>query len=135
MKKVYLLFMFLVGFLFVPLAGVYAAGIVAEEVFDQKGIEVYFYSVAALAGLVITATEFLKRMFNSSGGWTEFLSWFVGVALAFVGWFFKIGIFEDISVYWVVGYGFAAGLIANNIFDSNFIESVINAFKGIKKKD
>lgn len=56
MKKFVLMLSFLFGFLIIPVAVTFAASVIGEEVFNEDGIEFYFYSLAALAGAVLTVT-------------------------------------------------------------------------------
>lgn len=134
MKKLFLTFCYVVGFILIPSLYVVAAGFAAEQVFGVESIEDYFISLAALSGAVLPVTEFIKRLFKASGGWVKFLSWIVAVALAFVGWWLNMGMLEGLSVLWVVIYGFAAGLVANSVFDIGIIQTILSALKGIVKK-
>lgn len=129
MKKLVLFTMFLIGFLFIPVAVTLAASFIGEQVFDKEGIEQYFYSLGALAGLVLPVTQFVKNIFKSSGNWTRFISWVVAVGLSFFGWWLDLGILSGLSVVWVIIYGVAAGLIANSVFEAFYVEMILKLFK------
>lgn len=132
MKKFYLVVSFIIGFLFIPVAVTFGASIIGQQLFDQEGIELYFYSLGALAGIVLPVTEFIKRLIKSSGNWTRILSWLVAIGLSFFGWWLNLGMLEGLSVVWVVIYGIAAGLIANSVFDAVFVEMILKLFKNKK---
>lgn len=129
MKKLFMMFCFVVGFLLIPTIVVVAAGVVGEQVFGVENIESYFVSLAALAAAVIPVTQFVKKLFKSEGGVTKFLSWIVAIGLAFVGWWLDLGILTDLKVLWVVIYGIAAGLISNSIIDLEFVQGILSALK------
>ena len=134
MKKVFLMLCFIIGFLVIPVTVIFAASQVGEKVFGVDGIEGYFISLAALAAVVVPATEFIKRILKSSGGWTKFLSWIVSIGLAFAGWYFDFGVLADLDILFVVIYGVAAGLVANAVFDIEMVKGILKALKG-KTKD
>ena len=125
MKRFVLMLSFIVGFLVIPVAVTFAASIVGEQVFNQDGIEVYFYSLAALAGAVLPVTQFIKKLLNSSGNWTRYISWVVAIGLAFLGWWLNLGMLEGLKVVWVVVYGIAAGLVSNSVVDAVFVEMIL----------
>ena len=129
MRKIAIMISFVIGFMFIPIVLIFAASVVGELVFDKEGIEVYFYSLGAIAGLVIPITQFLKNLINSSGNWTRFISWFVAFALSFFGWLFGLGMLAGLSWVWVLIYGIAAGLISNSIFDAVYVEMILKLFK------
>jgi len=89
----------------------------------------YFVSLSALATAVITITQWLKGIINSTGVITKLVSWLISITLAFIGWWFNLGIFDSITWYWVIIYAVGAGLIANSIFDLSVVTALINLFK------
>lgn len=129
MKKLFLVMCFIVGFLLVPSAIVFAASVAGESV-GVENVDTFFVSLAAMSAAVIPVTEFIKRLLKSSGGWTKFLSWIAATAISFVGWWLNLGILEGLSVIWVFIYGIAAGLVANSVFDIGIVEAIIRVFKG-----
>lgn len=129
MKKFLLTFIFLIGFLIVPVSVIFAASVVGEEVLGIDNIEAYFASLAALSAIVLPVTQFFKNIFKSSGNWTKYLSWVVSIGLAFVGWWLNLGMFEGIKIVWVVVYGIAAGLVSNSVFDIGILQAILSLFK------
>ena len=98
----------------------------AAEVFDPSA---FFVSLSALVSAVIVVTQWFKARVKSVGFWTKFLSWAVSAALSLFGWLLHLGIFEGVAWYWMLGYAFAAGLVANSIFDLGVVTAILNLFK------
>lgn len=90
---------------------------------------VYFVSLASLVGAVTAITQWLKKYVKTQGIQTKLLSWFVSVALCFVGWIFHLGILAGVEWYWILMYGLSAGLVANSIADLNIVTGLLNLFK------
>lgn len=88
-----------------------------DVVIDGFNPEVYFVTLAALVGAVLTVTQFVKNIFQSEAGWTVIISWFIALVLAIAGWALKLGIFVDIQFHFALLYGVITGMIANKIFD------------------
>jgi hypothetical protein len=129
MKNLFLVVCFIIGFLLIPVTGLAAVSIVAEKVFDTVGVELYFISLAALAGAVLPVTELIKRLIGSSGNWTRYLSWIVAVLISLIGGWLNLGILQDLSLLWLLIYGVAAGLIANGVFNIETVRAILSAFK------
>ena len=98
----------------------------ATEVFDPSA---FFVSLSALVAGVTIVTQWLKLRVKSVGFWTKFLSWAVSAGLSLAGWILHLGIFEGVAWYWMLGYAFAAGLVANSIFDLGVVTAILNLFK------
>lgn len=118
-------------FLMFPVVAFCGNGILTEP----SGVEVYFVSVAALAAVVLPLTNWLKNLFNLVGSWTVVLSWVVSVGLSFIGWWLNLGMFEGITIVWVLIYGVAVGMVSNSLFDIGIINAILSVLKGrIKNK-
>lgn len=126
MKRIVLLLSMCFLFLMLPVVAFCGNGNVLTE---ASGVEAYFVSLAALAAVVVPVTQFVKRIINTSGSWTVVLSWVVSVGLAFIGWWFKLGMFEGLSVLWVFIYGLAAGMVSNGVFDIGVVKMILSLFK------
>ncbi|MGD2113403.1 MAG: hypothetical protein PVG07_00010 [Acidobacteriota bacterium] len=100
---------------------------------EPSGLEVYFVSIAALAAIVLPVTNFIKNLIGSSGGWTVVLSWIVSIGLSFIGWWLKLGMFEGITIVWVLIYGVAVGMVANSLFDIGIVNAILSLFKQNKE--
>jgi len=95
-------------------------------------LDQYFITIGALAGAVVTVTEFFKGItfIGSSPSWVkQVISWIVAIAGAFVGNYFDLGVFADLNTTYTIIYGFAVGLIANGIFDFALVQAFLNLFK------
>ena len=104
-------------------------------------LDQYFISIAALAGAVIAVTEFLKRGYEkltkrsstSLAKWLkQITTWAVSIGLVFLGSYFELGIFADLSTTYIIIYGVGTGLVANGIFDFVLVQLLVDLFK--KKK-
>ncbi len=90
---------------------------------------VFFVSLGALVGAVMTVTQFLKKQLPVSGFTTKFLSWIIALLLSGIGWYFQWGIFVGAEWYWIFAYALAAGLVGNSIFDIHIIKGIIKIFR------
>lgn len=124
MKKLFLMTCFIIGFLFIPAAVIFAASVDGGETIGIDGVGSYFISLAALAGAVLSVTEFIKRIIHTSGSVAVILSWIVSLLIALIGWWLNLGIFENMTIVWVPIYGIAAGVVSNSLFDIG----IVNAF-------
>jgi len=94
-----------------------------------------FASLAALSGLVIIITQFVRKDLKISGNFAQYLSWLVSVILAFVGFALKLGIFEGLIWWQTALYGVGAGLISNGIFDIQTVKALLNLVIKIQGKE
>ncbi len=107
---------------------------------EAINIESYFYSLSAVAGLVVIIFQFindklLKYPLNAT--WTQVSTWILAVALAFLAGWRDWGIFAELNAWWTLAYGVAAGLIANGLFELSVVQSILEFIKLLtnKKKD
>ena len=116
------------------LVSLFAIGKESSEVITTFNPEVYFYTLATFAGIIIPVTSFLNKEFRISIPWVkQLLSWIVSLVLGLIAVFFDWGIFVGAEWYIAIVYCLAAGLIANGIFDIVIIRSVLKAF-GLEPK-
>lgn len=112
-------------FLAIILAGIYTYAQGAVEAISLP-FENYFISISAIVVLVVPITEWLKKLLKATGFGAQVISWLVSIALCFVGWAFKLGMFETINTWWVVLlYGLGTGLAANGVFDIELIQTIL----------
>lgn len=83
-----------------------------------------FVSVTALSGAVLPITGWLKGHLLKKTD-PQQLAWGVSVALAFVGYLLKLGLFAETGPVWTALYGLAAGLVANGMADHGLIKFVL----------
>ena len=100
----------------------------------KMGFETFSALIALVAFVVPFVIEGLKRWFpNASSLVKQIVSWIPGVILALAGYFLNFGFLADVSLWVALLYGLGAGLIANGIFDTGVITSILG-FLGIKEK-
>ena len=98
--------LFLVLF-FIPVM-VFAQGELVVPGFDFGP---YFASLAAMVPLVVLITARLKNVLKIEGIWIQIVSWILSITLCFIGYLLHIGLFADITQWWLVLiYGFCVGL-------------------------
>lgn len=126
MKKVKVLFlMLLVGVLFVPMAIAQESGATIDP-----NIPGYFVNLVGISALVTLLFGFLKKWLKLTGILAQVLSWVLAVAVCYVGWLFKWGIFETVTQWFIPAiYGIAVGLVSNGIFDIEFVKAILRLFK------
>jgi hypothetical protein len=100
-------------------------------------MEQYFISLAALVPLIVLATDFIIRWLKIVTPTTkQIISWVISVLLCLFAAWIDIGIFAGISFPKTVIYGFAAGLVANGVFDVNLVQTFLDfVFKFLPKKE
>jgi len=89
----------------------------------------YFQSLPLIAALIITVSEYLTRFTKVYGLWAQIQSWAISIAIALLGYFLQLGIFEGINLLWTFIYGISAGLIANGLFDFELIKAFLELIK------
>lgn len=90
----------------------------------------YFATLAALAGLVVVVTGWLKTNLLKWDGWkAQALSWVLSIGLAFVGQWKGLGLFAETDVLWTVLNGLGVGLVANGIYSADLVQSILAFIK------
>lgn len=139
MKKLFFIFCAIAAFILTPLALLAQVdstdiGSVVSTIVST-GFSNYFLSLAALVPLVVLIAAFVNTRLKLSGFLKQFVAWLISILLCFVGWYFKLGMFDGI-VWWIVLiYGFAVGLAANGFFDISLIQAILKALKLEKKNE
>ncbi|MDP2236999.1 MAG: hypothetical protein Q8J88_11245 [Bacteroidales bacterium] len=83
---------------------------------NPKSMEI-FASMSALIAGVVAITALLKTFLGTTGIFTEIVSWIIGPLIAFIGFFFKLGIFIAMPWYMALFYGILAAFSANKGWD------------------
>ena len=91
----------------------------------------YFISIPALAALVLLLTPVFKKLSFLASVNSQYISWGIAVLLSIAGWMLNVGIFYNVEWMYIFIYGLASGLIANGLYDWQFIKSVL-VFFGLK---
>ncbi len=116
-------------------------GLAFLPVFAQDGeldpdLQSYFLTLAAMVPLVTLVMGWVKKILKVTGTVAQLVSWAVSIALCYVGWVLKLGMFADVVLWYVpLVWGAAIGLAANGFFKIEFIQMVLRLFKLEPKKD
>lgn len=107
-----------------------------ESIIPGLDLTSYFVSLAALVPLVILLSGWLNKVIKAKGFGIQFITWLISIALVYIGWAFKLGLFAEITQWYIILiYGIATGLVANGIFDIKLIQMFLNYIKLIPHKD
>lgn len=119
MKKTFAMFMLLL----LPLL---AFGQVPEPPGDFVGLWEWFKAGLATwpgaLAVILLLTEKIKRMLNLKGGAAVVLSWGLAVPLSFIGYYFNIGIFDNVAWYIGLIYAVSFSISANLAYLMPFIK-------------
>ena len=96
-----------------------------------------FGTFSALIALVSFFIPFVVEIFksflpNAPSFAKQIISWLIGIILGFFGWKLQIGFLSDMSWWLALIYGLGAGLIANGVFDTGLVTTILGMF-GIRK--
>ncbi len=100
------------------------------------GIEAYFIDITSLAGLVIVVSGFLNgKILGFDGLAASVTSWAVAIVLAWSGHLLGIGFMGAVEgAASVTLYGAGVALVANKIFEVEWVKTALEAFKLKTKK-
>lgn len=102
------------------------------QTINGVSVDQYFVNIGALASAVVIVTEFFKKInfIAIAPSWVkQILSWAVAIAGSFIGSYFNLGVFANLTTTYIIIYGLAVGLIANGIFDFALVQALLNKFK------
>lgn len=97
----------------------------------------YFGSLAALVPLVVLITGWINKATDHFlTKWMKIgLSWVISFILVFIAWKVKIGMFAEVSSWYIILlYGICTGLVANGFFSIGLIQTILGYFKLAKPK-
>jgi len=122
MKKA---FFFLTALLIMPIA------LMAQDTGTiDPNIPEYFTTLLGISTLVTLLVGFVKKWLKLTGFWAQLVAWLMGIAVAYIGWIFKWGIFSEVILWYVpLIYGVAVGLVSNGIFNIEVVKSILRLFK------
>lgn len=89
----------------------------------------YFVSVPMLLIVIPIVTEWIKVKLNLIGRPVQYLSWSIGLILSFIGYFFKLGMFAEMTVWETILTGLEVALITNGIADLGVVTWFFDLFK------
>lgn len=104
---------------------------------SQFDIQDYFITFSSFVLILPIVVEFIKKLLpgNVSSLAIQIISWTIGIALAMLAWFLKLGFFADIMQWWqALAVGFGASLVSNGIFDTGIITWLLSLI-GVKARD
>lgn len=91
---------------------------------------VYFGSLVMMASAVTLITGWINTHVAGLTGWkAQLLSWGVSVALAFIGSWKGLGLFQEADVLNTIINGVGVGLVANGIFSAEFVQQILTFLK------
>lgn len=133
-KKMVLMFMLILGTGLALFAQGAEGTDLAVPTFDIMGI---FATFGALVAAIPLLVEMLRKLLTQTGGKLtqteklilQIVSWVVGVALAFFGWYFNLGFLSGLTWYYVLMYGVGASLAANGVADTKLIKALFALFQ------
>ena len=94
-----------------------------------------FTTFAALVAVIPVVVEFVKKLIPAithRSIVTQIVSWIVGIAVTFGGWYFQLGFLAGLTWQTALMYGIGASLSANGIADIGIVQWLIGVFS--KKK-
>lgn len=106
---------------------IFAASAVQEDAFD---FTVYFTSFSAYVLAILPLTGWIKKALGWEDQKAKILSWVVGIALPFVAWYFKLGVFADYTEIWHVAVtGVLGAFAANGVFKTVIAQAILKLIK------
>lgn len=90
-----------------------------------------FVDLTALAAGIVALTALIKNLLNTTGVFTDIISWALGPVLGLVGWYFNLGMFADLLWYMALLYGLLAAFYANKGWD---LLSIVRGKKDVNYK-
>ena len=98
-------------------------------------LSAYFANLAALVPLIVLVTGFVTNQFKLKGNAAQVVSWVAGPVLAFIGFFFGLGMFAAIGPVWTGVYGVSAALLANGLVSNDTVAFMLELLKLKVPKD
>jgi len=93
----------------------------------------WFATLAGVAAVTVFLAGFMNTLFKISKKiWKQVVAWVISILIVLAGNLFSIGFVADFPILTTIVYGFAAGLVANGLFDINAVQAIL-AFLNMKK--
>ena len=125
-KRFYFLFGLLLLLFSMPVFAQVTTGI---GLIIPESILLFFGGIGAMVPLIISLTSYINKLINLQGFFKQALSWVIAALIGIVGWWLKLGIFNDVNLWLALLYSLCAGLVSNGIFDLPFIKSFLSFLK------
>jgi len=111
----------IIGFLFTALAGWLGFEAAPDMTVNFTVVVAVVYALTNLSKKYLSREVF------------QVVSWLIGIVFAVLAWLVGYGIFAE-NIYLALITGFGASLVANGVYDSKWVETVINFVKTLFKK-
>ncbi len=89
----------------------------AQDGFNFLEIGNSFADISTMIPLVLFLSSGLNNLLSLKKFGKQLVSWLIAIALAYIAWFLKLGMFEGQTWYMAGITGVAVALVANGIFD------------------
>ena len=83
-------------------------------------------TIAGAAAAVLLFTGWIKTAFKLDGMFARWVSWIVALSISFLAWLLNFGLFEPLTWYVALIYGFGIGLVANGIFTADTVKYILS---------
>lgn len=126
------LFILLFSMLLIFTVGAYAQTLVPDPVAEYANVFTTFAALVAVIPVVVELVKKLVPAITYRSIVTQIVSWIVGIAVTFAGWYLQLGFLNGIPWQTALLYGIGASLSANGVADVGIVQWVIGLFA--KKK-
>ena len=92
-------------------------------------ISQYFYTITGLSGITVIVAAALINATGANGWLKQLISWIVAMGMAWIGYLFNVGMFENITIGWTIVLGLASGITSNGIYDITFVQYILEFLK------
>ncbi len=96
----------------------------------------WFGSLAGIAAVTVFIAAFFNQIFKISKKiGKQIMTWLVAIILVVIGNLLNLGFISEFPWLTTIVYGFAAGLVANGLFDIPTVQALLNFIKLKKVKE
>jgi hypothetical protein len=131
MKTILKFFSVMLFLLFVPVLAIFAQ----DPAPPQLDLNSLFASFPLFcAGTVAITGLITAHIVNLSATWRSILSWIIAAIIGFLGWWLKLGIFNDVDLVQVIIIIVSFAVGSNVIYSITWIRDLLAALKLVAKK-
>jgi len=93
----------------------------------------WFATLAGIAAVTVFIAAFVNKLFKIEKKiGKQIIAWLIAIALVVLGNLFNLGFMSEFPWLTTIIYGFAAGLVANGMFDVAIVQALLD-FINLKK--
>lgn len=92
-------------------------------------VDTWFVSLGLTAAAAVALAALLNTLLKTTGFFKQLVAWVVAVALVGISNLLGVGFAADFTLLYTAIYGVAVGLVANGIFDIEFVKALLRLFK------